>query len=568
MKKLLAIIIGFAFLAGSATSVRAADIPDEQWSVMSGYAERAADITGIQLLGLAIEDNTNLSERVSNMVGQDSTIPGELGARLCKSIDDEFCKAGSGKYLYAILPACETESEQNCISGIVAIKDGVEIAGQYKKNFPAAGHTDFPGDASRNVPEGSTPSIWTFANLNHSGGTSEYLATFGVSASIDGLGKVSFDSYNVNLNPVSIKAGRYGRNQALDGTGKSLPSCTGHCGMELRGWSTDDKFVCASLDEGFCAMRETFPSNVRFKLSARLSQSPTGWLHGRMKSPNVEIKSIATGVSISIEAEPVTVPVVGILEAKSKLPAPIIQRYENAGGFSWSRNGSGPAVSNKLLMISPDSQEAFEALQYWKDLINDRANASPTQWAVRTLNAGGETAQCFKSTTELVGIVTTNSMVYLGAPPTFDKENQSLDYKVASPHFTSKGEVFKGTYDLQLKSDVARCLYGFSNAPISAKISIISESGEANVATTVVNERDGWMRMAAYGFTFSAPTVKVQLTQEVAKPTATPLATPDVKPSAIAAGPLKKTIICTKGKVTKKVTAIKPKCPSGYKKKA
>jgi hypothetical protein len=29
--------------------------------------------------------------------------------------------------------------------------------------------------------------------------------------------------------------------------------------------------------------------------------------------------------------------------------------------------------------------------------------------------------------------------------------------------------------------------------------------------------------------------------------------------------PKKTTIICTKGKLTKKVTAVKPKCPAGYK---
>jgi hypothetical protein len=31
--------------------------------------------------------------------------------------------------------------------------------------------------------------------------------------------------------------------------------------------------------------------------------------------------------------------------------------------------------------------------------------------------------------------------------------------------------------------------------------------------------------------------------------------------------PKKTTINCVKGKVTKKVTAVKPKCPAGYKKK-
>jgi hypothetical protein len=283
-----------------------------------------------------------------------------------------------------------------------------------------------------------------------------------------------------------------------------------------------------------------------------------------MKSPDIEIRAISKGVSISIEAEPVTVPVVGLLEDKSKIPSAITSKYENVGGFSWSRGSYNPATSNKLLMISPDSQEAFDALQAWKDLIKDRANASPTAWAVRTLNLGSSNPACFVDSTQLVGIVTTNSMVYLGSPPTFDRENQSLDYKVASPHYTSKGEVFKGTYDLQIKSEVARCLYGFSNAPISAKISIISESGEPSVATTVVNENNGWMKMAAYGFTFSSPTVRVKLSQEVAAP----LPTPEMTTQAVAPIKLKKTITCVKGKLTRKVTAISPKCPSGYKKKA
>jgi hypothetical protein len=41
----------------------------------------------------------------------------------------------------------------------------------------------------------------------------------------------------------------------------------------------------------------------------------------------------------------------------------------------------------------------------------------------------------------------------------------------------------------------------------------------------------------------------------------------DAKAAAIAAANKKTTITCIKGKLTKKVTAIKPKCPTGYKKK-
>ena len=50
-------------------------------------------------------------------------------------------------------------------------------------------------------------------------------------------------------------------------------------------------------------------------------------------------------------------------------------------------------------------------------------------------------------------------------------------------------------------------------------------------------------------------------------PTATPSKSATPTPSKTATVSKKKTITCVKGKLTKKVTAVNPKCPSGYKKK-
>ena len=160
-----------------------------------------------------------------------------------------------------------------------------------------------------------------------------------------------------------------------------------------------------------------------------------------------------------------------------------------------------------------------------------------------------DSAECFRDSTKFLGAVTTNAMMYSGGPPIFNKDQGTLEYKVGAPHLTSKGEVFKGSYDLQVSAQVARCLYKFTAAPIQASISIVNESGANSIATTVLNEKDGWLRLAAYGFTFSTPTVRIKLSQ-AAKPVAG-----------------KSSITCVKGKTTKKVTAIKPTCPTGYKKK-
>jgi hypothetical protein len=109
-----------------------------------------------------------------------------------------------------------------------------------------------------------------------------------------------------------------------------------------------------------------------------------------------------------------------------------------------------------------------------------------------------------------------------------------------------------------MRSDAARCLYKFSSAPVSATVTIAGADGAQNIATTVVTENDGWLKMRAAGFTFSEKQIKVKLTQD---PNAE--GTPYTAPIAAK----KSTITCVKGKLAKKVSAVSPKCPKGFKKK-
>ena len=121
-----------------------------------------------------------------------------------------------------------------------------------------------------------------------------------------------------------------------------------------------------------------------------------------------------------------------------------------------------------------------------------------------------------------------------------------------------------GKYDLVMRSESARCLYGFTNAPISASISIASADGEQKVATTVVNEKNGWLYLAANGFTFSAPIINIKLTQEAVKKEEVKTETPAPFVSSPKTPAKAKTIKCVKNGKIKTVTALKPKCPTGY----
>jgi len=164
---------------------------------------------------------------------------------------------------------------------------------------------------------------------------------------------------------------------------------------------------------------------------------------------------------------------------------------------------------------------------------------------------------------QLSGVVSTNATQYIAGPPTFDEASQSLDYKVAAPHLLSNGDVFQGTYNLQISNTLARCIYGFSTAPISATVSVINIDGTSKVATTVIKDSGGFLRLSAAGFTFSNPTIRVKLFQEATSSTNSKNA-PSTSTKAPVAKTAPETITCLKGKLSKKVTGVTPKCPTGY----
>ena len=256
----------------------------------------------------------------------------------------------------------------------------------------------------------------------------------------------------------------------------------------------------------------------------------------------------------------------------------------NACGSRSANNYSLP-IGQQTTQITASNfgAEALKQLKLYLPLVKDTAIASPSTWSWRTLPSNEMSAAngCFTAGDGVKGIVTTNASAYSAGPPEF--KDGVLNYQVAAPHFNRDGTVFKGDYTLVLDSKVARCLYKFSNAPIQATISVVNDKGEQSVTSTTVSESNGWLRLVARNFEFSSPTVQVKLSQDAPAPVVTPnpVITPTPEPPASAApmnppvAPTPKptvaakkiTITCVKGKTTKTVTAVKPVCPMGYKRK-
>lgn len=552
--KFVVLLISVALIAP--TLAHSANTPDEQW-----IPTIAAGEVGPNFQGLLIQENTRIADRISLLWcgggnGNDAT-----QVRFCSSLNDENIgpKINSAGF-DAIFPRCIDDKDKNCITGISAISpDGKVINGSYIRNFPESSNSGFSASPERNFPAGKTPSLWRIPGVQNGSGSEEYLVRFTLRGTImSSLDKLcpectNFKGYSAIISPVSIKKGQFRATQSVDARGISPEDCAKDPNICQPGWrnlSQEETQYCAGVQDGACALKEAFPVGYRFKLDVRLGASPTGWIHGRIKDPKVNLVKMNDYTQLSVEGEPVVVPVMGLVKTTKSLPLRARSFYEN------NALQSGYGIDGKAVQMStpdPDGEGAFYEYGLWKDLIGDKASASPMLWTYRSLTIPFTSAECFKDTSKFVGVVTTNAMMYAGGPPVFNKADGTLEYKVGSPHLTSKGEVFKGTYNLQLSSETARCIYKFTNAPIQASISIVNESGEKSVATTTVNEKDGWLRMAAYGFTFSNPTVKVKLSQDNKAVTPT--------------SGLKTSITCVKGKTTKKVTAINPKCPTGYKKK-
>ena len=141
--------------------------------------------------------------------------------------------------------------------------------------------------------------------------------------------------------------------------------------------------------------------------------------------------------------------------------------------------------------------------------------------------------------------------------PVWNEEDLSFTWRVAAPHFAPDGAtVNRGFYKAVIPTADAALLWGLNNPNDAAKaleISLTSEeSGATNAFTKVISVKNGNIIIDVAGFEYSRPKLKIALKA-------------GYKSSRNTAN--KTTITCIQGKTQKKITAAKPVCPSGYKKK-
>ena len=467
---------------------------------------------------------------------------------VCDSATDPKCVTEEFPGVaHMIIPPCEVDSSSMCIEGLSVGKAGSLEPAKFARLVKSK---TVSGNIVSKVPNGYNQSLWKMPASN--GFAAQDFAVYVLYKST--LKGVVID-FQAQVNP--YEENRDTRYQEQTATNEAISDG----GQRIVGSNGD--YGCTWIEQGLCGKATNFQEGMRVELKLRVFDGLAGWLSGRLKAPEVSIQNAGASLrSMKISGEPVSVQ-----KAFAK-----VKIADAAADLKSDVSYVGIKEDQQYLFTSSaNDRKAIDFFNLWDKykLWPDNAASVATLWGFSSLLASNE--PCLADRSRVIGLVTTNAMVYDGTPPKFT--DGELQYRVASVHNDPAGKKFQGIYDLVIDSKVARCLYNYSNAPISASVSIASSEGNQTVSTTVITEKDGWFRMGAYGFHYSAPTIKVKLSQEVVaqaptpSPEPTPVVTATPTPAAKPVVAKKTTITCVKGKVTKKVTAVNPKCPAGYKKK-
>lgn len=476
--------------------------------------------------------------------------PDNYDSLYCASYVDKNCLS-SDIFFFSVLPVCLDDKSADCITSLKLSSKGEEENLQLVKYLDFQGEIDsslldrqgggfetlalhpvldFEGAPSRDLPPGSRVSLWQSKSAPN--GSKSFYA---VAITMKGTAKAGMNSdlenFQISITPVIEKTDSNTFAPILISS-RSEDGGLGVGGSGSARWGD----ICVYRTAGACFVRADFPENVALELKAKLSSSVTGWLHGRIGKPTIEIKNISNRINeVTIFGEPLKIPVEVEDFKMSSLPKGIVPTGFPDDSSHWN--------------LFADGDFRFRWFERLMPYLDDKADASISAWSLRSV-VSRELDPCLKSSKQLMGLVTTNAMMYSGEAPSFEKG--FLSYRVAGLHKAPSDETWRGSYDLVMRSESARCLYKFNKAPVSASIQVVSAGGENQVSTTSLNEKNGWLRLGAYNFTFSSPTIRVKLTQEA---------------SAASAKAKRSTISCGKGKMVKTVSGVNPKCPAGYKKK-
>lgn len=551
MRKVITLFVTFLVLLSGMTSANSADNVSNDPVQLMENSKPASGARGI----VFIENGSSVSSigflRYSPMPSfksDGSIAQGDYwNWKKCTSWSDTNCPLKVGHQMEGrlFLGTCLNSEEIGCIESF-SVFDSSGSAKKLtllSKSFGAT--ADIPEDIKLGIPRSSSPNVYQDSDGNL------FLVRATLLVIVSGTDE-PFYKFDADITPVSINIDSSltvprVENVTDPRTGLGLVFVSG------------SKPGCLSADAGICYQSKFSEVENKYSLSVRVPRAVSGWLRGRVADAKFDVQALnSKSQKITITANSVKLPIAGGWVEYSKLPVDFIEKTWPSGGYDPNPNAS-------YFFVADPSQgdRGLEEYEVWSPYLKEKALTTVLNWSFGT-NFSNSGQRCLKTPGEISGFVASNASSYSSKPPQWDDATSSLTYKVAAPHLDELGNVNQGTYTLAMPLKSIKCLYGQSNLPPSATVSIAYGSEVKTVATVSLKSESGWIFFAANGFHYSNPTIVVKFNKP--KSASTGKAAPKPSKSSAAQSPLTtKTIWCSKGTVTRKVSATKPVCPKGFK---
>lgn len=136
--------------------------------------------------------------------------------------------------------------------------------------------------------------------------------------------------------------------------------------------------------------------------------------------------------------------------------------------------------------------------------------------------------------------------------PSWSKSDQVVSMQVRSAHIDAQGATVKGFLQIAVPVALAKCLWGVNLSKAAlGKVAVLYDDQSTNsTAVTSTRVENATYVITSTGFHYSTATIHVKMSQ-----------------AAPAKSTKMGTITCVQGKRSKAVTAVKPICPSGWRKR-
>ncbi len=308
---------------------------------------------------------------------------------------------------------------------------------------------------------------------------------------------------------------------------------------------------------------QEFPNNYEYRVRLKLGvfvKSVSGWFFSRLADPKFVREFATPDGRLEISGRPALVPI-GITNVlpKSATPTDFCAEFTRF------------CETNQVLF---DRAVTFSDLEKWDPKVlgqwervpgGVKTAATLSIWRVDTSrladafkDESAESQKCMadlygKGARVFLGAVMSNASLYQSTPPSWNDVDKSFVFKVASPHLDERGQPNKGNYTLYIPIEMAKCRWGEASSTGKAEIQVVNADGTSSITTVAATTENGNLRFNIAGFGYSAPTIKIRMGKDVKAPVSEVVTK---KPIAIK---------CVKGKTVKKVLAIKPVCPKGFK---